>query len=68
MANLKKLCYFTLPLANIQTLMIKEIDWDLYFSDEKAEYIFLNKPIKTKVLTACANLSKLITAPFQGAS
>lgn len=62
-ANSEKLRYPTLSPANIQTLRIGEIDLDPYFSDEEAEYIFLDEVIKTKVLTACANQSKPTTGP-----
>lgn len=57
-ANLEKLCYFTLFPANIQILKIEKIDPDSYSFDEKAKYIFLDQLIKTKVLITCANQSK----------
>lgn len=53
-ANLKKLHYPTLPLTNIQTLKIREIDLDFYCFDKKAKYIFLDKLIKTRILIVYA--------------
>lgn len=58
-ANAKKLCYLLLPLANVQTLRIRDADPDPYFLDDKVEYVFLDKPIKTKVLAAQSNQLKL---------
>ena len=62
-ADSEKLRYPTLPPANIQTLRIGEMDPDPYSSDEEAEYISLDEPIETGVLTARANQSKPTAGP-----
>lgn len=59
-ANAKKLQYPSLPFANIQTLRIREKELDLYFSDKKIEYVFLEEPIdRIKVLATYTNESQL---------
>lgn len=63
--NLEKLYYFILFLANIQILKIKKIDLNSYFFDKKAKYIFLDKSIKTKVLTIYMNQLKLTIKFFK---
>lgn len=55
MVNLEKLSYLILFLANIQILIIGEIDLGPYFSNEKVKYIFLDKSIEIGVLTAYTN-------------
>lgn len=65
MADLEKLRYLILSLANIQTLKIGEIDLKPDFFDEEAKYISLDKPIKTRILTAYANQSKPTTESFK---
>lgn len=60
MVNLEKLSYLILFLANIQILIIGEIDLDPYFSNKKVKYIFLDKLIEIRVLTAYTNQSKSI--------
>ncbi len=57
-ADSEKLRYSSLPPANVQTLRIGEVDPDLYSSDEKIQYISLDKPIKTGVLAARSNQLK----------
>ena len=40
----------------MQTLRIEELELDLYFSNKKMEYVFVDKPIdKIEVLVACTN-------------
>lgn len=51
-ADTKKLCYFSLPFTNIQTLKIGETHSDPYFLDHKVEYIFLDNPTEVGVLAA----------------
>lgn len=50
--NTNKLHHLSLPLTNVQTLRIRELDTNPYLSDDKIEYISLNKPIKIGVLAA----------------
>ncbi len=45
----EKLCYPTLPPANVQTLRIGDVDPDRYSSDEEVQYISLDEPIETEV-------------------
>lgn len=54
-ADAKKLRYLSLPLANILTLMIWELDPNFYLLDDKIEYVFLDESIKTGVLAAQSN-------------
>lgn len=54
-ANLEKLRYSILLLANIQMLKIRKGDPDPYFLDKKSNYMFLNDSIKTKILIVYAN-------------
>lgn len=58
-ADVKKICYLSLPSVNIQTLRIDDINPDPYFSDEEVQYLLLDKIIKTEVLTARNNQIKL---------
>lgn len=51
----KKLRYPFLSSVNIQTLRIKDANLDPYFFDEKVQYVFLNEPIKTRVLVTQSN-------------
>lgn len=39
-ADAKKLQYSSLPPANIQTLRIRKLELDFYFSDKEIKYIF----------------------------
>ena len=54
----KKLCYPSLPPANVQILRIGEADPDPYFSNEEVQYISLDKPIKIGVLATQSNQPK----------
>lgn len=57
-AYIEKLCYQSLPSANIQTLRIRNADSDPYFSDDKVEYVSLNESIEIGVLAALSNQPK----------
>ena len=58
-ADAEKLRYPSLPLANIQTLRIGELEPDPYSSDEEIEYISLDEPIDgIEVLPASINESQ----------
>ena len=57
-ADDEKLCYPTLPPANVQTLKIGDADPDPYSSDEDVQYISLDESIKTGVLAARSNQPK----------
>ena len=57
-ADAEKLRYPSLSLTNIQTLKIGESDPDSYSSDDKVEYISLDKPIETRVLATRNNQPK----------
>lgn len=52
MTNIEKLHYFFLPPVNMQTIMIRELESDLYFIDKKDKYIPLDNFIKTKIRVA----------------
>lgn len=54
-ADMEKLYYSILLPANIQTLKIREIDPNPYFSNKKVRYNFLDKPIEAKILGAFVN-------------
>lgn len=59
-ANAKKLQYPFLSPANIQTLRIKKLNSDLYFSDQEVKYISLDIFIdRIGVLAICINQGKL---------
>lgn len=58
-ANAKQLFYPFLPSINIQTLRIGDANPDLYLSDDKIQYISLDKSIKTGILAAQSNQPKL---------
>ncbi len=64
-ADVKKLCYPFLPYTNIQTLRIGKSESDPYLSNDKVEYVFLDKLIKTKVLATQNNLPKLLQDLFK---
>lgn len=57
-ANVKKLWYLSLPLANVQLLRIRELESDPYFSNKEIKYVFLNAFMdKIRVLTTQTNQS-----------
>ena len=58
MADIEKLHYDFLPLANVQTIMIRKLESDLYFIDKKDKYIPLDNSIKTKIRVAWNNKQK----------
>ncbi len=60
----KKLCYPSLPPANVQTLRIRELNSDPYLLDDKVKYVSLDELIEIGVLTARSNQPK----PPQGPS
>ena len=52
----EKLRYLLLPPANFQTLKIRELEPDFYFSHEEIKYISLDALIdKIRVFAACTN-------------
>lgn len=57
-ANDEKLCYLSLPLANVQILRIEEFDLDPHWSDNEVKYVSLDEHIKTRVLAAQVNQPK----------
>ena len=58
-ADIEKLWYPSLPLANIQKLKIGELEPDSYSSDEELEYVSLDKLIdEIRVLAARINESQ----------
>lgn len=62
-ADVEKLRYPSLPLANVQTLRIGKTNPDPCPSKEEIEYISLDEPIEAGVLAACANRSKPTERP-----
>ena len=65
-ANAEKLRYPSLPSANVQMLTIRELELDLFISDDKVKYVFLNEPINAiKVLAACTDESQLAKKLFK---
>ena len=68
-ADAKKLRYQSLLPTNIQTLRIKELKSNLYSSNKKIEYVFLNILInRIKILVVCTNKSlakKLVIEPVK---
>lgn len=62
----KKLRYFFLLLVNMQTLKIGELEPNPYSTDEKIEYISLDKLIRIGVLIACSNKLKPTIEPSKG--
>ena len=59
-ADTKKFRYPSLPLANIQTLRIRDANPVSYCSDDKIKYLSLDKPIKIRVLATQINQLKPI--------
>ena len=57
-ADAEKLCYLSLPPANVQTLMIGKAAPDLYSSDKEIQNVSLDELIKTGVLAARSNQPK----------
>ncbi len=62
-ADAEKLCYLSLPPANVQTLRIGEANPDPYSSDEDIQYVSLDNLIETGVLAARSNQPKLPQSP-----
>lgn len=58
MANTKKFWYLSLLPVNIQMLIIKKADPDLYLLNKETKYISFIELIKIGVLVACTNQSK----------
>ena len=57
-ADVEKLRYPSLPPANVQTLRIGESESNPYLSDNKVEYVSLDKPLETGVLATRSNQPK----------
>ena len=65
MADVEKLRYPLLPLANVQTLKIGDIYPYPYFSNNKVEYLSLAESIKTGVIATQSNQSKPYSGSFK---
>lgn len=60
---MEKLCYLSLPPANMQILRIGKLEPDLCFMDKESKYISLNKPIGIEVLAAYSDKQKPTVGP-----
>ena len=65
-ANAKKLWYPSLSPANVKMLRIRELEPDLFSSDNEVEYVFFDEPIDgIGVLAARTNESQLAKKSFK---